>query len=285
MNPKMGTFLNASVQDTKRLLELFPIATLRPFWSEFTGTKEELCQQAAETRDFHRIGRFLDEHFDCCKQHVYVFHKPEDVTNLPASVCGEPSAISFGDVRSLFVLRITYSVVLREPLEDTSIDFLWPIRLEFSPDGLYVVLRFVVHEKAVSAYFDRPCYVPDRSIEEKTVIKDVEYWAKPRADLHKAIKELWNNKFMDSPSAKLKKAFSMAQEKMDEELGIREHNPEFFSQIQENMLLSALFLISNKNCGCSVFSAKPSEGYLAFPNYSERGGTDFVISEILRSNQ
>jgi hypothetical protein len=281
----MGTFLTASVQDLKRLLELFPVANLRPFWSEFTGTKEEVCQQAAETRDLERIAKFLDEHFDCCKQHVYVFHRPEDITSIPANLADEPSALTIGEVRSLFVLRIRYSVVLREPLEDASIDFLWPIRVEFSPDGLYVVLRFVVHEKAVSAYFDRPCYVPDRSIEEKTVIREVEYWAKSRADLHKAIKELWNNKFMDSPSAKLKKALSMAQEKMDEELGIREHNPELFSQIQESMLLSALFLISDKNSGCSVFSAKPAEGFLAFPNYSEKGGTDFVISAILRSNQ
>jgi hypothetical protein len=233
-----------------------------------------------------RISRFLDEHFDCSKQHVYVFEKPKNFVHLPSSLGTEPPATTIEGARSLFVLRIRYSVVLRDPLEETSIDFLWPIRIELSPDDTpYLVLRFVVLEKTVSAYFDRPCYVPDRSIEEKDIVKEVESWSQQRVDLHKGIKELWNNKFMDSPSARQKKALSMAQEVMDEELGIREHNPELFEQIQENVLLSALFVISEQCCGVSVFTAKPSEGYISFPRYSEKGGTDFVISKILRSNQ
>jgi hypothetical protein len=280
----MGTFDTASVQDHKRLLELFPISNLRRFWPNLKGTKEEVCQQAAETRNLALIGQFLDENFSDCKQHIYTFEKP-DAAQLPVSLSGEAPAHNVVGIRSLFVLRITYSVVMRNPLEEAEIDFLWPIRFELSPDGPYLVLRFVVLEKTVSAYFDRPCYVPDRTIEEKMIVKEVEAWGNPRADLHKGIKELWKNEFMDSPSAKQKKALSMATEVMDEELGIREHNPELFEQLQENPLLSVLFLISNKTCGTDVFSAKPSEGYLAFPRYSEKGGTDFVISEILRNNQ
>jgi hypothetical protein len=214
----METFATASVQDLKRLLELFPIADLRPFWQEFKGTKEEVCQQGAESKDLNRIGQFLDSKFSNCKQHVYAFQKSDKITALPETLGGERATLTLPDVRSLFVLRSTYSVVLREPLEETSIDFLWPIRVEFSAHSPYVVLRFVVLEKTVSAYFDRPCYVPDRSVDEKSILKEVEYWANPRADLHKGIKELWNNKFMDSPSAKLKKALSMAQEIMDQEL-------------------------------------------------------------------
>jgi hypothetical protein len=170
-------------------------------------------------------------------------------------------------------------------LEETSIDFLWPIRVELSTDGPYNVVRFVVLEKTVSAYFDRPCYVPSRSVEKKTVIKEIEGWGSPRADLHRGIKELWKNEFMDSPSAKQKKTLSMAHEVMDEERGIREHNPELFEQLQENPLLSVLFVLSDQTCGTDMFWAKPSEGYLAFPRYSEKGGTDVVISEILRNNQ
>jgi hypothetical protein len=271
----MGTFDSASVQDHKRLLELFPIGDLRRFWPQLKGTKEEVCQQAAETKDLDRIAEFVDEHFGCCKQHVYIFRKPEEVITPPATLGGESPVRLVGDALALYVLRTTYEVVLREPLEETSIDFLWPIRVEISPDGPYVTLRFVVLEKTVSAYFDRPCYVPDRSVEEKAIVKEVEQWAAERADLHKGIKELWKNKFMDSPSAKQKKALSMAQEIMDEDLGIRENNPELFAELQENALLSALFLISDKNCGADVFSAKPSEGYLAFPRYSGKGGDGF----------
>jgi hypothetical protein len=122
-------------------------------------------------------------------------------------------------------------------------------------------------------------------VDEKHVIKEVEYWANQRADLHKGIKELWKNKFMDSPSAKQKKALSIAEEIMDEERGIREHNPELFQQILDNMVMNAMFFVADESCGTDVFSAKPSEGFLGFPRYSEKGGTDFVISEILRNNQ
>lgn len=280
----MGTFETASVQDHKRLLELFPIANLRRFWPELKGTKEEICQAAAETKNLDRIGQFLDENFSDCKQHVYTFEKPEGFAEIPALLGAEPPARTVPASRSLFVLRSTYDVVLRQPLEETSIDFLWPIRVELCPEGPYILLRFVVLEKTVSAYFDRPCYVSNRNIEEKNIVKEVEAWGNPRADLHKGIKELWKNEFMDSPSVKQKKALSMAQEVMDEELGIREHNPELFEQLQENPLLSVLFSVSDKKRGTDIFSTRPSEGYLAFPRYSEKGGTDFVISEILRNN-
>src|ERR1019366_10580520 len=155
----MGTFETSSVQDHKRLLELFPIANLRRFWPDLKGTKEEICQLAAETKNLARIGQFLDENFSDCKQHIYTFQKPE-LAQLPDRLGEETPAHTVANVRSLFVLRITYSVVMRNPLEEAEIDFLWPIRVEFSPDGPYLVLRFVVLEKTVSAYFDRPCYVP-----------------------------------------------------------------------------------------------------------------------------
>lgn len=281
----MGTFSDASVQDIKRLLELFPIANLRRAWPEFKGTKEEVCQASAETKNFDRIAQFVDEHSSDCKQHVYVFYRDENLTGLPKTLLGESPARILPNTRALFILRTTYNVVLRDPLEDSTLDFLWPIRVELSPDKVYVVLRFVVLEKTVSAYFDRQCFTMGRSIDEKNVIKDVEYWAKNRADLHKGIKELWKDKFMDSPSAKQKKTLSVAEEIMDEERGIREHNPELFQQILDNMVMNALFLVADESCGTDVFSAKPSEGFLGFPRYSEKGGTDFVISEILRSNQ
>jgi hypothetical protein len=282
----MGTFDTASVQDLKRLLELFPIANLRRAWPDAKGTKEEICFAAAESKYYSKIAEFIDEHLSCCKQHVYLFMKTADAELLPPTLLDEPPALVIPSVRSLFVLRARYSVVLRSPLEETFIDFLWPIRLEITEDRIHAVLRFVVLEKAVTQYFDRPCYVPDRSIDEKAIIKDVERWAPERADLHKGIKILWENGFMDSSSATLKKALSMASETMDEELGIREHNPELYEQIQDNTLLNALFAITDqKKCGVSVFSVHPSNGYLAFLRYSEKGGTDLVISEILGKNQ
>jgi len=44
-----------------------------------------------------------------------------------------------------------------------------------------------------------------------------------RSDLHKGVKSLWEDEFMDSPRIKFKKPMSVASEAMDEELGIRQN--------------------------------------------------------------
>ena len=276
-------FDEASTQDLKRLLELFPITSLRQAWAELKGVKDEVCFAVAEQKDVDRIGSFVLGHFSCCKQHVYVFPRAAG-TVIPDVLLGEPPTLVDSD-RALFIMRVTYEVVLRDPLEETSIDFLLPIMLELSPDAPYALVRFVVLEKSVPQYFDRPCYVPRRSIEEKTVLSALSAWGKARVDLHKGIKQLWSDGFMDSSYAKLKKALSMASETMDEERGIREHNPELYDQIDQNTLLSALFTIADENCGTTVLSAQPTDGYLAFPRYSEIGGTDRVVAKVLRANQ
>jgi hypothetical protein len=273
----------APVQDLKRLLELFPVSSLRHAWPDVKGTKEEICFTVSQAKDYERIAAFVSEHFSYCKQHVYAFNAPEG-GGFPETLCDEPATITQPN-SALFIVRVRYEVVLRDPLEETTLDFLWPIRLELAENGKFALVRFVVLEKSVTPYFDRPCYVPGRSIEEKDVVAEVSEWAGARVDLHKGIKQLWDTGFMDSSQAKLKKALSMASETMDEELGIREHNPELYGQIVENTLLSALFAISDNKIGVTVFSVQPSNGYLAFLRYSEKGGTDHVISEILRNNQ
>jgi len=105
-------------------------------------------------------------------------------------------------------------------------------------------------------------------------------------DLHKGVKKLWDDGFMDSPKAKYKKAISIASEAMDEEKGIKEYNPDLYEILQEAPLFNTLFQIpENKGCTVSVFSVDPSKGILRFPRYSEKkGDTDFVIAEILGNN-
>jgi len=274
---------DASSKDLKRLLELFPIANIRQAWPDIKGTKEEACYTIAEQADLEKFKLFINENLGCCKQHVYIFEKPVDAMT-PGTMPGGSMVLDLGNAGALYVVRSTYTVVLRDPLDETTLDFLWPIRIDFTDDHL--ILRIVVLEKTVSAYFDRPCYVADRSIDEKMILSAVEALALKRTDLHKGIKKLWEDGFMDSPRAKYKKAISSASESMDEELGIREHNPELFETLLGSTLLNTLFVIpTDKNSTVSSLSADPSSGYLAFTSYStEKGDTDFVIHEILRHN-
>ncbi|MDA1315624.1 MAG: hypothetical protein O2968_20030 [Acidobacteria bacterium] len=74
---------------------------------------------------------------------------------------------------------------------------------------------------------------------------------------------------------------------MDEELGIKEHNPALYEILVDAMLRDTLFLIPPES-GSSVSAVliDPSSGRMAFPRYSEtRGDTDAFIGDILEHNQ
>ena len=274
----------ATTLDLKRLVELYPLSNIRGAFPALKGTKDEICSTIAEQRDYGSIVNFLDEHFSCCKQHVYVFTRESDAEGLPATLTDASKIFGAVGEHALYVARVQYSVVLRDPLEETTLDFLWPVRVELIPN--HVIARLVVLEKNLSSYFDRPSYLQARSIDEKTLLHDLDVLQIKPADLHKGIKALWGEGFMDSIRAKYKKPISMAQEVMDEERGIREYNPELYETLQEVPLLNMLFVIPrDKECSVSAFLADPGAGYLAFPRYSERkGDTDYVVRSILERN-
>jgi hypothetical protein len=182
------------------------------------------------------------------------------------------------------VVRSVFTVLLREPAEETTIEFLWPLEIEVRDGNL--IVRLIALEKNLSSYFERPCYVAGRSIDERGVLKAIDGLHTGITDIHKGIKTLWEEKFIDSPRAKYKKPKSLASEAMDEELGIREHNPELYETLADAVLLNALFTVTDEaKIGVSAFSVNFTEGYLAFPRYSDEGGTDNVITAILVRNK
>jgi hypothetical protein len=180
--------------------------------------------------------------------------------------------------------------VLKEPLEEAKLTFLWPVRLDFTPQHL--IVRFVILEKDIGSYVQgRRYYVDRRSTEEKAVLKAIEealaddLELRP-LDLHTGIKALWDKGLIDSSQARFKKAFSTAFEAMDEQLRIKEHAPDLYALIMESLLFNTIFEIVGKaDLSVSTFTVDPSKGYIAFPRYSEqKGDTDYVVEEILRNN-
>ena len=282
----MPILAGASVQDRKRLLELFPVADLRQVWAGIPGNKAEICQAVAEQPNVDAVANFVDAQFSCCRQHVYVFEAVDPdapAVAFPAAL-GECEQVTAVHGRALYMLRSVSQVILKDPLEETTLEFLWPVRVEVQTP--YVVVSCVMLEKDFGAYFDRPFYVGNRGVDEKDVVGGFSsaLSLKP-ADLHKGIKKLWDEGFMDSPRTKYKKTKSLASETMDEELGIREHNPDLYAVLVDTPLYNTLFAIAaDKETSVSVFSADPSKGTLAFPRYSKVGDTDVVIREILQNN-
>ncbi len=116
----MPILQDASVQDLKRLLELFPIANLRAEWPNQKGTKEELCFAVAELRNYELITRFVDENFCCCKQHVYIYSRNPQLADLPEAIPEGERIFRADAAYSLYVVRSRYMVVLRDPLRCVS---------------------------------------------------------------------------------------------------------------------------------------------------------------------
>ena len=141
-------------------------------------------------------------------------------------------------------------------------------------------------EKDLKAYFDRPCIVRSRSVDQGDVMKELIALSQGGTDLHKGTKKLWEDGFMDATRTRYKKPHSTVSEIMDEAIGIREHYPELFAVLKKSTLFSTLFMIpAASTCGVSAVSIDPSAGFLAFPRYSEKqNGTDYVVAQILKHN-
>ena len=280
----MPILQDASTQDLKRLLEVFPASSIKNGWPSIRGSKEEICFAAAESRNLSRIVEFIYWNINRCKQHVYIFHKPESTPGISELI----PECEILDVRNgsetIAILQSEFKILLRDPPEEATMEFLWPIRIDDT--GELLIVRFVVMERNPCAYFDRDCYVTSRVVEEREIVLKLEARGMKRVDLHKGIKTLWQEDFMDAPRTTYKKPKSSAREIMDEALGIKEHNPELYSQLQDAVLFTTMFMVRPcETCSVEVFHVDPSMGYVAFPRYTEGAGdNDVVIRAILEKN-
>lgn len=156
-----------------------------------------------------------------------------------------------------------------------------------------MIVRFVILEKDIGSYVPgRRHYVDRKSTEENTVLKSIASAFQTAGfelnvlDLHQGIKSLWDEGLIDSPRAKFKKAFSTAQEAMDEELRIKEHAPDLYELIMDLPLFNTIFdVVGMQGVTLETFTVDPSKGYIAFPQYTKNAvDTDNVVRKILENN-
>jgi hypothetical protein len=285
----MSILSRASVEDRKRLLELFPVANLREVFESKKNKKEEICfAEAAKTgvAQVKRIAEFVDTHLGCCKQHVYVFSH-DGSAKLPAAVADGEKVLDLDGERALYLSRAKYVVVLRDPLEEETLEFLWPISVELkrvhhSAAKDYMIVRFVVLEKNVASYFERPAYIAGKGITEETVLAGMA--GLDAADLNKGIKKLWADGYIESIRSRFKKKYSLSSETMDEERGIKEHYPDLYAVMQQSPLYTTLFEVNDEQNTVDHFSIDPSRGIIGFSSYSDKGDTDAIIGKIISNN-
>jgi hypothetical protein len=280
----MSLLENAPVQDLKRLLGAFPLTTLKDTWGHVKGTKEEICFAAAQERDVEKIGNFVLKNFGRCKLHVYVFEPHQDGTTISEAIDAAEKVLVDGNGRSLLLMEAVYSVFLKDPPEEQTVGFLWPIRVENV--GRYSVLSFVVLERNPCSYFERDCYQLSKSVDERGITQAIERLGFMRADLHLGVKTLWDEDFMDSFRTKFKKPKSLATEHMDEELGIKKNNPVLYEELKSSVMFVTNFQIEPEAGSCvEDFAIDPSAGFISFTRYTEGAGdADEVVGKLLEKN-
>jgi hypothetical protein len=282
----MPVLQDATNEEIARLLELFPVVDLRGTWPALKAkhkTKAELCTAIAVERQYATIINFVDAFFGCAKQHVYVYERDKAI-QWPAAIT-EGERVKSTATRQLYIARLVRGVVMQDPLEHSTITFLWPVRVDTHTD--YAVVRFVILAKNLSPYFPRKAYPTTHGLTEAEALQSIlSAHALAAADLNKGIKKLLRDEFMDGHYVKYKTSDSTASETMDNEKGIRQNKPELFKTLLKSPLNEMFFKIAkDQKLSIEEFSANPTVGTLAFHSYSNKAGdTDRVIREILQSN-
>ncbi len=274
----------SSVDLRQRLLELFPATSLRKTFVS-RGTKEKVSRTVASSSDTKHLGAvadFIDKNVPLCKQHVYVFsHDGEAV--LPQSITNGEMVKSDGD-HALYLARIEYTVVQLDPLKRTSIDFLWPIRIELHQN--YLLVRFVVLEKSIGSYFEQEVMVRGKSLSEETIMGGLlADGTVSRADLNKGFKALWHRDRIDAARIRYKEPEATVTRAMDEEKGLKKTNPEKYEELRRFPLHQSVFIPRGGFAEVGAFTADPTEGFIGFTRYFKEGATgDELIRQILSSN-
>lgn len=268
----------------QRLLGLFPVATLREAFSN-KGKKEEISRKLASTSDAQQlveIADFVDKNLLFCKQHVYFFSHNGDAV-LPREI-PHGELVKEQKDHALYLARITYEVVKLDPLENGSIDFLWPIRIELYQN--YLLVRFVVLEKNVGSYFDRMVLVRGKSLSEEAITASVlvDGTVGP-ADLNKGFKTLWDKNRIDATRIKYKKPGSMVTQSMDEERGLKQVDPKAYEELSRLPLYQSVFIPYESFTDVGAFTADPTKGFIGFTRYFKEGASgDELIRQILKNN-
>lgn len=130
----------------------------------------------------------------------------------PSDPIGEPhGGISF------HLASVQYSVYLLNPVEETQITVLWPIKIEQN-DEIMLIRSFVL-ERDPSNYSGRPLLKAVRNFDEMKLALDLVQLGLPALDINKGVKSLWESKAVDAPRVRYKESGSTNTVDMDDGLG------------------------------------------------------------------
>ena len=282
----LATLKNATRDDLSRLLDLFPLSTLKEEWTHLKGTKEEICLQIASQPDEARIVKFIMANFTRCRLHTYIFHpRTEDHKDLEAALKDVDSIGPAGGGDRFFLGEAKFTVLVRNPdFKQVEVSLLWPMRVQYLKGA--TLINFIVLERDVKTLFDGEVLNVRRQIEEKSIVEAIRFNQYAPLDLNKGVKALWAQDLMDAFKTKFKKTRSTTTESMDKEKGIKATDPELYKDMQLRPMFETMFRVAPKaGSAVEVFQVNPTDGIIKMTRYTERpGDSNELVGKILQAN-
>jgi hypothetical protein len=277
---------NASVDQIRRLLDLFPSSLIKEQWPGVKGEKKvDACEIIAKTQDAERFRKFLVASFAYCRQHVLLLKNGPDGSDFRAAFPATDLLATAAGGISFHLAAVPYTVYLLDPMEQTTVNVLWPLRFEVRDD--VVIARSVVLERDPGNFTGRQSIKSTRELDEKRIPFDLAKLGYDPLDINKGVKALWTSKYMDAFRVSYKKRNSTSTEVMDEEVGLRDNAPEIFEQLTSKPLLNTNFKPDpSVQNAIGIFQINASMGRLGFTSYAENpGDSDAIIEAILENNK
>lgn len=278
----------------ERLLGLYSVKKVSHHFGSKERTKEGIVREVVDNNNRDEIVNFAFQHHATTKQHIEIFeHSHVDPSKLPSEPLGLPrlekQERSASETTWFYLVELSYTIFLRDPLERTSLEFLWPIRVRCTPTILE--LSFTVMEKDLTSRFDAGRMVKTlRALEEKTLsarlLSGLELPDSRVADLNRGVKSLWEDGMIDGGAASFKQPLGTTRHTMDEQGLLRHDAGERYQEMVDKPLFNcALKWTGGGDVSIDHFGAEPTQGKLHFGTFSDLGtGADYVVREILRRN-
>ncbi|HEY4008739.1 MAG TPA: hypothetical protein VGM11_01210, partial [Acidobacteriaceae bacterium] len=198
----MSILEEASEDELVRLLQLFPASVLKLAWEKPKLTKEAICRAAAKERDLQKIVGLIRTSFARCRMHVHVLSLPDNQPSPLTAITDTEVLQSEAGGPTWILAKVSFVVILQEALTKETVNLLWPMRIEEVED--HTVLSTIVLERNPGVLFDEGVSVVSRSLDEKLITKNLRALNIQAADLHKGMKALWEEDYMDAYKTKFR---------------------------------------------------------------------------------
>lgn len=278
----------------ERLLGLYSVQKLSSHFGSKERTKEGIIRDIAESHSREDIVNFAFRYHSTTKHHVEIYeHARVNPARLTSDPLGLPRLERQERTASesvwFYLVELTYTVYLRDPLEHTTLDFLWPVRARCTPTILE--LAFTVMEKDLTSRFPagrvvRTIKVVDEKLVSATLRTGLDLPEAGIADLNRGVKSLWEDGMIDGAAALFKQPRGTTRHTMDEKGLLRKDDEERYREILDKPLFNCAFKwTGGGEVSLDHFAAEPTQGKLSFGTYSDLNtGADYVVREILKRN-